>query len=102
MKTKHTPGPWKFVKTIQHPEEKDQAVSFIQTSKTCYDLCFMKGFFTEEEAEANARLIAAAPELLDTLESIVETLHQMRRDETVSGMLFIATQAIQKATDENL
>jgi hypothetical protein len=98
MKTQHTPGPWKFVKTIQHPEEKDQAVSFIQTPKTCYDLCFMKSFFTEEEAEANARLIAAAPELLNACLLAIERLDINNMEGEENEFINEIKEAIQKAT----
>lgn len=67
MKTTHTPGPWKF-----------------ETSKSCFhtitkllnnddalivDLMIHEG--KEDEALANARLIASAPELLKALQGII-------------------------------
>lgn len=62
MKTKHTKGPWVAKK-------HDALAYFIGHEGTNIGLC---GFYadnerTPEEAEANARLIAAAPELLECL-----------------------------------
>jgi hypothetical protein len=51
---KYTPGPWKIMKGV-----------FMGT----YHLC--TNVITEEEDEANACLIATAPELLDALQSFV-------------------------------
>lgn len=58
MTTKHTPGPW----TIEIPSNGcDRYIihgkSFEEICATCLD--------TEHEMQANARLIAAAPELLE-------------------------------------
>ena len=58
MKTQHTPGPWAFNSRQIFADSKNHgeaAIAYIQ------DLT---------EAEANARLIATAPELLEALESI--------------------------------
>ena len=73
--SKHTPGPWSVV-------EHDHAIC-IQTespSKTKYGAsryAAIGGFDRNdraqlEEARANARLIAAAPELLEALKVLVE------------------------------
>lgn len=40
----------------------------------CYDLCFVKGILTEDEHEANAKLIAAAPELLQVLTQLLKAI----------------------------
>ena len=56
---KHTPGPWKYVKSIGvYAGDKWEIVSF--------------GSCSTEEGHANAQLIAAAPELLAALEVAVE------------------------------
>lgn len=89
MKTKHTPGPWAF---REGAEPHHQALVYSEESGHDVAVTY------HDEGATNARLIAAAPELLDALQSITETLHQMKRDNTVSGMLYVAELAIQKAT----
>ena len=64
MKTKHTPGPWK---PYGAPGNMKCAVAAGRDKliASCGNLPYVGRF----EAEANARLIAAAPELLETLKS---------------------------------
>lgn len=67
----HTQGPWKVV-------DENDGIVFI-TSPNCadyYDICDLyhhtsKGFRPKNNAEANARLISAAPELLEALQSLL-------------------------------
>jgi hypothetical protein len=58
-KPKHTPGPWTALKTV---------VAMKQNLKV--GVLTGKIDFPAEELEANARLIAAAPELLEALEYV--------------------------------
>lgn len=60
--TQHTPGPWELVKQEDDFEIKHK-VYFIGS---VYD------FNQFPENEANARLIAAAPDLLEALEYMIE------------------------------
>ena len=56
--SKHTPGPWIF----------DNEIGFIRTDTPPYgEWDVAKVNIVRAEAKANARLIAAAPELLDAL-----------------------------------
>ena len=61
MKTKHTPGPWHVGSTI--------ALRHRVIDGNANEVATMKGEF-ELEKQANARLIAAAPEMLEALCSI--------------------------------
>ena len=62
--SKHTPGPWK----VEHRGYK-YIVSKSRDGYITRDVCRMDGSTMAAFAqEANARLIAAAPELLDVLE----------------------------------
>ena len=58
MNTKHTPGPWKYITWHGQHGVHDAMDN---------DVCETFG----EDAEANARLIAAAPELLEALEYLL-------------------------------
>lgn len=68
--SKHTPGPWQIIK---FPE----AVIIACNPKIdrCATICELPMPSTDEEAEeieANTRLIAAAPEMLDLLKKIAD------------------------------
>lgn len=72
---KHTPGPWELFETTNH--EGDETISirgngeFIATM----DVQSIKGepYALPPNSAANARLIAAAPDLLEALKDIAET-----------------------------
>jgi len=60
------------------------------------------GLHTDETAQANARLIAAAPDLLAALEALTDwgREHTSPRDDNSPHLLLIAAmEAIAKATD---
>lgn len=68
--SEHTPGPWKFngwqrVFSFESGEEEEVIIKD--------DICHVYG----ESPEANARLIAAAPELLDACERALETIEYL-------------------------
>ena len=65
MKAKHTPGPWHI-----YP---DYAESYIE-SGTGYEVCQVMTNHPKnaDTQAANARLIAAAPELLDALQAALD------------------------------
>jgi hypothetical protein len=77
----HTPAPWSyydasecgitkdtslfpFAISAQHPEKPNRKVTFAQVDG-----------FSKQESEANARLIAAAPELLEALRNLEACVH---------------------------
>lgn len=77
-KRKHTRGPWQ----VTGIDKKSDTEAYVKVRGTIIgakfkiaDIPFLTvegASFEEEEAQANARLIAAAPELLEALEAIVE------------------------------
>ena len=69
MNTKHTPSPWRLSTINPHAvnaNSKDLTIGIATTHGTD-DANYSDFFPSTEEAKANARLIAAAPELLDAL-----------------------------------
>lgn len=99
MKTKHTPGPWRMNNTYKvGPEVTAKGMRIAHLGdRIAY------GTLYSEQAEANAILIAAAPELLEVLEEIKgrfgvylsESEVAMSTDYT---LLERANEVIQKAT----
>jgi hypothetical protein len=67
MKTKHTPGPW----TLDYNGEQGFTIVKINRSKIIDEfeqvICQRSTGHNQIETEANARLIAASPEMLEVL-----------------------------------
>ncbi len=91
MSTKHTQGEWGVSKHGNND-------SFGVYAEGKPDLAIVIGGNEEGgEAEANAKLIAAAPDMLDALQSIEQSLEQMVQDDMIRGMVMIIQQVINKA-----
>ncbi len=102
MKTKHTPGPWEIgpqefsrVKVY----EKQQGSRRIVADCDLNELREMIGY--RPEAEANARLIAAAPDLLAAVEALLRLpgISSFAAD-LDSDAVKLAERAINKATGQ--
>ena len=94
----HTLGPWKW-HAAKHDDGRNNG-SVISGADTglAYCICKAPQFATEKDWAANARLIAAAPELLDACEGLLSALDEdcqspSRRDE----LMFAARAAVAKA-----
>lgn len=68
--SKHTPGPWEW-NTARTRMNDDRGRPVLMDGEGIWDLCapVMHG---DARADANARLIAAAPELLAALEGFLD------------------------------
>ena len=93
MTTQHTPGPW-IVLNTGNPER----------GSAWRDVCSMGTEFTPsyvgEALEHDARLIAAAPELLAALQQAQTLLHSMTLDPEDYPVTDAIHAAIAKATGE--
>lgn len=85
MKTTHTPGPWESIGARICTEGNDRERRVIARMEP-FDLNKMA------ERDANARLIAAAPDLLDALRECVtdEGAYSMTRDDLATLKMRIA------------
>ena len=91
MKTKHTPGPWRIedINQIVSPEENIVATVYFDGAEPL------------SEVKANAKLIAAAPELLGAIQYYFDVLEEVRGpawNEKPDHVLGKMINAIQKAT----
>lgn len=76
---KHTPGPW-FIKPVSNATVEGN-LNIIQTESSTgkgyhvsYSAAWDDNEVTKIEAQANANLIAAAPDLLEALQEVVKVL----------------------------
>lgn len=91
--TNHTPGPWKLHSFSDGWIVNQQdGPGFIET--------VYKRSHGEEECEANARLISAAPELLQALEALLFVAKAELADPEDCGCIHAAEAAISKARGE--
>lgn len=92
--TQHTPGPWKLV-------EKHTVCSSKQSAALCYIVFSPER--TPQESEANAKLMAAVPELLVALQRLCNTCDTAKSFQIKGGfreqVLADAKAAIKKATE---
>ena len=93
MKTKHTKGEWEFIAPAIVSTETKEEIALIKSMST--------GTSRNAESLANAKLIAAAPELLRALNTISEAFWTdgETEEEKISDLQNIATEAIKKATE---
>ena len=105
MTTKHTPGPWYVFHSAHRGRFDDDgpgafSIGDAQTAYSANILCSRYEWPERaEEMKANARLIAAAPDLLKALQAIVATC-SVRIDDPRIALFDAARAAITKATGE--
>lgn len=88
--TKHTPGPW-VVKSARSGFYVESQFDVIVESLDEY------GRYGAIDDEANARLIAAAPELLEALKSIAEFWNRDQNEEAMIGACWHAVETAEAA-----
>ena len=87
----HTKGPWK-VSNLERPHH------VLVCNEKWYTVARVFSANKSGDPEANARLIAAAPELLEALQAIVQVLGGSQPKDPI-GAYFIAEAAIRKAKE---
>lgn len=100
---KHTPGPWEAIgNLVRSPMAKENGSGVMLAE--CADRWFLK--VNSDEAKANARLMAAAPELLEALQTIDKRFKACSKATILSSEAYDAfyqsfvQAAIAKATGE--
>ena len=98
MTTQHTPGPWEAVgNLVRSPMHQPEGLPRGVQIGDCRDGYFLSN---TEEAKANARLIAAAPDLLEALSKLIDAV-SVRIDDPRIHLFDAARAAIAKATATN-
>ena len=107
MSAKFTPGPWVMNTAGSAKQGKPFTIDevYVYAPETQDDVAICAEVIdplTQKPSEANARLIAAAPELLDVLKRAVRRLEIAHKngDTIMSQWIFDARDAIAKATGE--
>lgn len=116
MELKHTPGPWLY--SISTPKQESEKHGGKNAGANCHiwaktkerifgrdpgrTICYpLHWRESSEDAEqiANIKLIAAAPELLEALNTIKSVLTNWNNSGKYSNLIYIAETAINKATE---
>jgi len=100
-KNKFTPGPWSVHGNIG----KRREIGIVADSAPCIISIMGNQKEWPVEARANAVLIAAAPDMLEALKSVVPYLYKMKADGIqtaipVNNMIMFAEAVIKKALGE--
>ena len=77
----HTPGPWEYDTrgSVLGPQHRHpQSVTLGVEMKSRPTVCFVRGYSGSVEAEANGKLIAAAPDMAKVLHAIITGYGQGR------------------------
>ena len=96
MNAQHTPGPWTVATRIAH----DDSRLFAELNAARSDASVIIEAADPDEEQANARLIAAAPELLRALEFAKSEMHFHPATRNSEALEFVRA-AIAKATGSN-
>ena len=89
MNTKHTKGNWSV--------KSNRELTWVETDSDLESkiICTMS---SNDKCEANAKLIAAAPDLLEALQKLLDRLDSQHHSLAISGTLRECREAIKKAT----
>jgi hypothetical protein len=97
MSAAHTPGPWVYF----YKHKYDEHHVSVPAPGRSFKLALFDNGCQSENAEADARLIAAAPDLMDALKALLSLDDDHQRgsgDEDVCQEVRMARAAIAKAT----
>jgi hypothetical protein len=97
--TNHTPGPW-YIEQFAHPYGKTEDRTITGYTRTGNPLRIGRAYnvMGPNETDANARLIAAAPDMLEALKIAQEQYENFAGAGKDDGTLGVINSAIAKAT----
>ena len=98
--TTHTPGPWKRNGLTVYALIADSDRHYRTENKFSLLIQNYRHWCSQEELEANAQLIAAAPDMLEALEAFAEAWEKSHQLEKTDLALRKANDALRKARGE--
>lgn len=99
--TKHTPSPWWFSETSQGEFRVGQGDAYIATVHgPRLEEGVKFGVFDAGDARDNARLIAAAPDLLKAAQAMLSCCYDLERNDETLAAVKMTMKAIATATGE--
>lgn len=93
-----TPGPWAYTPTVSLSDRPDLPC-VVDEFRLVVAQCWDDGH-TEDECEANARLIAAAPELLEALELVAKRCGPRSQDGAIARAAIAKARGIELSNKE--
>jgi len=93
MSTQHTPGPWSYRGSLGPHSNPHLLGPHVVENATGIQIAILNGW-RSEVSEANARLIAAAPALLEALRDMVNTLTDGPDESDIARVFSVARAAI--------
>lgn len=96
----HTPGPWLVSRSTVYALTEDALGRTVNRFTAIVQSAHQPHEAATGELEANARLMAAAPELLESLKALADFVDAYHRSVDASGYLDEAFAAIAKAEGE--
>ena len=84
----HTPGPWKAIRDPCHYDTLSTVIGGLHEKRRGleHQLIVQVGGWDVDQQEANTRLIAAAPELLEALEAVMAILPACPKNTGIAGI----------------
>lgn len=99
MKSKHTKGEWSFRKSYDKEYKQDTfCIDIFMNGSGVSEVATIWASYDDKQAEANAKLIAAAPELLDVVTRLILFSEASEEPAVSREILTKAYRAIKKAT----
>lgn len=93
--TQHTPGPWAAEPAITGEVD---IISDAARLPVCTVPKLHPGRMSPKERQANARLIAAAPQLFEALQLAEATIERLNRHDSANGTLDVIRTALSEVT----
>lgn len=99
METKHTKGKWVIHEGLTPPVFNPNKKPFLITSRSGHIAIVPQDWISDEMNQANVKLIASAPELLEVLISVMDCDWDAVRSQQHNPFKGLIKQVIKKATE---